>query len=233
MLLKKYILIISGTLIMCVSGLWAGDSASFVDLGFSLDGRIYMFGQYGVQSSSLKPWAELFIVDVVNNNFVSGGKVSYTHASPIQAGQDGSGVLYRLIAGNSGLVERYGVSLPNQGQPLYISLDAEPPAFGETIEFRDFISGKSYRANLVSSKDGSGQNLQSSFYINLVSRSANGQVKNYTIGNPQIKRPLISSYNIKRVIIDPRGDSIIFVIEMRRQAEEGHDTRYMVETLRP
>jgi predicted secreted protein len=231
MLLKKIILLISGTLIICVSGLWAGDSASFVDLGFSLDGRIYMFGQYGVQESTLKPWAELSVVDVASNDFVSGGRISYTHDSPIQAGQDGSGVLYRLIAGNSGLVDRYGINFPNQGQPLYISLDTNPSDSGETIEFRDFISGKSYRANLVSSTEGRGQNLQSSFHINLVSRS-DGQVKNYTIGNPRIKRSLISSYNIKKVIIDPRGDSVIFVIEMKRQSEGGHDVRYMVEALR-
>ncbi|GHV95849.1 hypothetical protein AGMMS50293_21690 [Spirochaetia bacterium] len=230
MVLKKILLIIAGALI--ASSLWAGDSASFVDLGFSPDGRIYMFAQYGVQSGALKPWADLFVVDVAGNNFVSGGKISYIHDSPIQAGQDGSGALYRLIAKNAGLADRYGINFPNQGQPLYISLDTNPSNSGETIEFRDFENGKSYRANLVSTAEGSGPNLKSSFYINLESSSPGGQVKTYTIGTPQLKRALIESYNIKKVIIDPRGDSIIFVIEMKRQAEGGIDTRYMVEALR-
>ncbi|MCL2068111.1 MAG: DUF2259 domain-containing protein [Treponema sp.] len=231
MLLKKIISIIFVTLLFA-SGLWGGDSASFVDLGFSTDGRTFMFGQYGVQSPTLKPWAELYVVDVASNDFVSGGRVSYTHDYPILAGQDGSGVLYRLIAGNSGLASRYGVSFPNQGQPLYISLDTNPPASGETIEFRDFLTDKFYRANLVSSTEGSGQNLKSSFQINLETHFSNGQVSRYTVGNPQIKRSLIASYNIKRVIIDPQGNSIIFVIEMKRQGEDGHDIRYMVEALR-
>jgi len=232
MLLKKILLIISGTLIICVSGLWAGDTASFVDMGFSMDGKIYMFGQYGVQLPSLRPWADLGIVDVTSNDFVSGGRISYTHNSPIQAGQDGSGVLYRLLSGNSGLVSRHGVSFPNQGQPLYISLDPNPPASGETIEFRDFISGKSYKANLIPSFEGSGKNIKSSFYINLESRTSGGNVQKYTVGTPQIKRPLISAYNFKRVLIEPNGNSIIFVIEMKRLGENGHDIRYMIEALR-
>jgi predicted secreted protein len=230
MVLKKT-LIIAGILMFCAFCLWAGDSASFVDLGFSPDGKVYMFAQYGVQAEALKPWADLYVVDVALNNFVSGGRVSYTHDSPIQAGQDGTGALYRLIAKNAGLAERYGINFPNQGQPLYIALDPNPPAAGETIEFRDFEAGKSYRASLVSSMEGSGQNLKSSFYINLES-SGGGSSKTYTVGTPQIKRSLIASYNIKKVIINPKGDSIIFVIEMKKQGSGGVDTRYMVEALR-
>jgi predicted secreted protein len=230
-MLKKIFLTSAGVLILC-AGLWAGDTASFVDLGFSPDGGVYMFGQYGVQSGTLKPWAELFIVDVARNDFVGGGRISYTHDSPIAAGQDGSGALYRLIAGNAGLAERYGVSFPNQGQPLYIALDGEDSVSGETIEFRHFESGKFYRANLVSSSEGSGQYLRSSFYINLESASDGGRRNSYTVGDMSVKRQSIVSYHIKKVIIDSGGDSIIFVIEMRRRSEAGHDIRYMVETLR-
>ena len=232
MSLKKIILIISGTLILCVSSSWAGDSASFVDMGFSMDGKIYMFGQYGVQLPSLKPWAELYIVDVTSNDFVSGGRASHTHNNPIQAGQDGSGTFYGLLADNYNLANRHGVNFYNQGQPLYISLDANPPATGETIEFRDFISGKSFKANLIPSVEGSGQNLRSSFYINLECRTPDNQVRKYTIGSPQIKRSLISAYNFKRVLIDPKGNSLIFVIELKRHGADGPDIRYMVEALR-
>ena len=91
MTLKKilwtlFILVITGAVFI-----WAGDTAAFVDLGFSPDGRTYAFAQYGVQSGTLKPWAELFVVDVARNEFVSGGRLSYVHDSPVIAGQDGSG----------------------------------------------------------------------------------------------------------------------------------------------
>ena len=232
MIVKKIILLITIIHLTCVSGLWAGDTASFVDLGFSPDNRTYMFGQYGVLSPSLRPWAELYIVDVCNNNFVQNGKVSFTQNSPIQAGQDGSGVLYNLLAGNSSLVNRYNINFKNQGLPLYISRNDNPSSNGETIDFRDFISGKSYKAELIPTISGSGQTTISSFYIKLDVRSQNGQARSYTVGTPQVRRQLISSYNIKRVLIDSNGESLIFVIEMKRVAENGFDIRYMIEAQR-
>jgi len=231
MLVRKIFFIFSLILIFA-SALWAGDVASFIDMGFSPDGKIYMFGQYGVLSPALKPWAELYVVDVSANNFVPNGRISFTQDSPIKAGQDGSGVFYRLVADNSAISSRYNINFQNQGLPLYISREENPSPNGETIEFRDFLSEKSYKASLVPYREGSGQNVRSSFYINLESRAQNGQTKNYTIGNPQIKRPKIESYNINRVLIDPRGESIIFIIEMKRVSDSGYDIRYMVEVQR-
>jgi len=236
MFIKKILLTISIILTMCVSGLWAGDSASFVDLGFSSDGKTYMFGQYGVLSPSLRPWAELYIVDVAGNKFVPNGKVSIVQDAAIIAGQDGSGVFHRLVSNNSGLSGKYGINFQNQGLPLYISRDENPPANGETICFRDFVSGRSFKAQLVPTITGSGQNIQSKFFINLEVtsevNSSNKTVKTYTVGTPNFLRQKISSYNFKRVHVDASGNSIIFVIEMKRAAENGHDIRYMVETVR-
>ena len=229
--MKKIFLVIAETLFIGIASLRAGDAASFIDLGFSPDGNVYMFAQYGVQSGTLRPWADLFVIDVARNNFVSGGRVSYTHNTPIAAGQDGSGALYRLIASNTELVDRYGISFPNQGQPLYIALDGEPVSAAETIEFRDFEYLRSYRANLAASVEGRGQDLRSSFYISL-ERISGGDHKTYTVGDSELKRPHIASYHIKKVITNSQGSSIVFVIEMRRQVEGGYDIRYMVETLR-
>jgi len=232
MLLKKTLLAALSLLLTCVSALWAGDTAVFVDLGFSPDGRTYMFGQYGVLSPSLRPWAELYVVDVSSNNFVQNGRTAFTENAPIKAGQDGSGVFHRLLSNNSSAAQRYGVNFQNQGLPLYISRNENPPERGERIDFRDFISGKAYKAELIPSINGSGQGVRSSFYINLEVRSQNGQVRNYTVGHSGIVRPQIASYNFKRVIIDAEGGSVIFVIEMKRAVENGYDIRYMVEALR-
>jgi predicted secreted protein len=228
--LKKLTLI--SVLAFCVSALQAGDTASFVDLGFSPDGRIYMFAQYGIQSKTLKPWADLFVVDVPKNNFVPGGRVSYVHDKAVLAGQDGSGALYRIIAGNASLAERQGVSFLNQGQPLYVALDNNSATPGETIEFRDFESGRSYKAVLVPYVEGEGEQLKSSFYISLEGTDRNGAKKTYTVGSPAIKRPLIVSYHIRKVMIAPRDGSIVFVIETKKQTGGGYDIRYMVEAAR-
>jgi predicted secreted protein len=214
--------------------LWAGDNASFVDLGFSPDGRIYMFAQYGVESNTLKPWAELSVVDVPRNNFVPGGRVSYTHPNRVTNGQDGSGALYRLIAQNGALANRYGVSFLLQGYPLYLSLETSDRAGdgGETIEFRDFQAGASYKAALIPTLEGSGGSLKSSFFIKLERTAKDGSKQNYTVGAPQFKRPLISSYRIRKVMIAPQDGSLVFVIEMKKAGSGGFDIRYMSEALR-
>jgi len=232
MLLKKTNVIILLILLTCVSALWAGDSAVFVDLGFSPDGRTYMFGQYGVLSPSLKPWADLYVVDVNSNNFVQNGRVTYTQDTAIKAGQDGSGILHQLLSRNTSLTSRHNINFQNQGLPLYISRDENPPPRGERITFRDFLSGRSYVAQLVPTINGSGQNVSSRFQINMEVTSPNGQVKNYVVGTPNFTRQRIAQYNIKRVLIDANGNSVIFVIEMKRVAENGFDIRYMVEAVR-
>ena len=230
MFYRKAVIIAALVLFLGVSGLWAGDTASFVDLGFSPDGRTYMFAQYGVQSRTLKPWADLFVVDVHRNNFVAGGRISLVHDGPVVSGQDGSGALYRIIAENAAFAEKYRINYCFQGQPLYINLENGNPA--STIEFRDFENGSSYRASLVSSIEGSGAALQSSFYINLERTARDGSVKSYTVGTPQLKRPLIASYRIRKVVIAPYDGSMILVIEMKKQDGGDFDIRYMVEAVR-
>lgn len=214
------------------SCLWAGDMASYVDMGFSPDGKTYMFAQYGVQEKTLRPWADLYVVDVPKNAFVSGGRVSFVHDSPVKAGQDGSGALYRIIARNTALADRYGITYLRLGQALYLSLNgADPGISGETIEFRDFEPEISYKAQLVPAIEGSGNDLKSSFFIALERTHKDRSRILYTVGSPQVKRPLISSYRIKKVIAGPQYQSLIFVIEMIKQGDQGIDIRYMVEAV--
>jgi len=191
-----------------------------------------MFGQYGVLSTSLRPWADLYIVDVVTNSFVQNGRVSLTESAPIKAGQDGSGILHRLVSNNSSLTNQYGINFQNQGLPLYISRDERPPSRGEKIDFRDFLSGKSYIAQLIPTVTGSGRNARSQFYINVDVSSPNGQFRTYKVGAPTFVRQGIVQYNIKRVLINANGNSVIFVIETMHATDNGYDIRYMIEALR-
>ena len=235
MICKKIFFTLTMVLFLGTAGLWAGDTAAFVDLGFSPDGGTYMFAQYGVQSGTLRPWADLFIVDVHRNNFVNGGKISYTHDSSVVSGQDGSGALYRIIARNASLAEKYRINYIFQGQPLYVALDstASPGTPNPApIDFRDFETGASYRASLVPYVEGSGAALKSSFYINLERTARDGSKKVYTVGTPQLKRPLVASYRIRKAMIAPHDGSMIFVIEMKKQEGGDFDIRYMVEALK-
>ncbi|GHV74265.1 hypothetical protein AGMMS49940_15670 [Spirochaetia bacterium] len=226
MVQRKLFSLVVAVLVYGAVHLWAGDVASFVDLGFSPDGKVYVFAQHGVKTHSLLPWADLGVVDVSRNEFMPGGRVSFTHTQPINAGQDGSGALYRLLSQNNALTARYGINFLQQGQPLYI---APETATQTPFEFRDFRTGASYRASLTQRVEGSGSNLVSSFHIILAKTGAR---QSYTVGSPQLKRPLITSYDIRKVIRAPRDGSLIFVIEMRKPNDGGSDIRYMVETIK-
>jgi len=219
-------------LIVLSCPLWAGDTAVFVDLGFSADGRIYMFGQYGINQNTLQPWADLCVVDVFSNSFVPGGRITYVHNSPVVAGHDGSGALYRVIARNAALADRYNVSFLFQGHLLYVSMENGANSGNETIEFRDFERADFFRAVLTASS-GFGSAADASFFISLERRSSDGSTRNYTVGNAGIKRPGIVSYRIRRVLAAPRSGSLVFVIEMRKRNTDGStDILYMVETLK-
>jgi len=214
--------------------LWAGDVATFMDLGFSADGRYYAFGQYGIESGTLKPWADIFLIDVPKNNFVSGGRLSYVHSAPITQGQDGSGALYSLLSSNGPLFNKYGIDFLRQSRPLYLSMDPKSGSSSSNtpIEFRDFETGDSYVATIVSFVEGTGDTIKSSFFINLDRTKVDGSKKSYVVGTPQLKRPAVLAYRICRVIIAPKDGSMIFVIEMTKKAASGSDIRYMVEALR-
>jgi predicted secreted protein len=187
-----------------------------------------MFGQYGVHPNTLRPWAELGVVDVSSNSFVPGGRINYLHDNPIVAGSDGAGALYRVIARNTALADRYHIGYLLQGRLLYVSLENGPGL--ETAEFRDFDRADSFKAVLTGS--GYGSAAGSSFSISLERRNNAGILRTYTVGNLEIKRPGVNAYRIRKVLAAPGYGSLVFVIEMERKNADGSaDIRYMVETL--
>ncbi|GMO19764.1 MAG: DUF2259 domain-containing protein [Spirochaetaceae bacterium] len=221
-------------LFCCGFNVYSGDIAVFNDLGFSEDGKYYIFAQYGVEEATLLPWAEMCVVDATLNDFVRGGRLLYRHNREIEAGQDGSGALWNLISQNTALAARFGVNFLRQGVPLYISFEEGHKPAGESIEFRDFESGAMYKAVLVPTYHGSGEALKSSFIINLEQKPASAASRFWTVGTPDVRRAKITSYTIKKALMSPDRSSLVFVIEMTRQnkPELAPDIRYMIETVR-
>jgi predicted secreted protein len=221
--------------LMFSAGLYAGDVASFVDLGFSENGAVYMFAQYGVDEHTLRPWSELYIVDVGKNDFVKGGRLSYRHDKPVALGQDGSAALLRIISHNTEIIQKYRSNFMQQGIPLFISLEDIRSSGGQTIDFRDFEKRAYYSAALNSIFFGGGKDIRSSFFIILDRTDNDGVKKTYRVGNPDVKRAGVTTYSIKKAIVNPARTSMILVIEMTLLNGDGNgdgsDIRYMVETL--
>ena len=121
--MKRYVLVI----VLLLTGLllWAGDIATFQNLGFSGDSRYFMFGQYGVSGDDSSPYADLFLVDVARNSFVSEGRKNIHPKRTAEAFDSGIGALFALVQQNTDLASRYHILPYVTGRPLYILLNGK------------------------------------------------------------------------------------------------------------
>jgi predicted secreted protein len=212
-----------------VSQGFAGDIASFQNLGFSEDGRYYMFGQYGIIEDSLKHYAQLYTVDVRANRFVPGGTLDAVYDELLEPGQSGLGALFTLYRSADSLVSRYRINHMMPGRLLYILVNGDTPK--AHLEFRDFSGGKSYVVDLLQSTFGSGENVSASFHINLSVTDKTGARQHYTVGLPNYRRDGVHGYQIRQILIAPDETSLVFIVEKKENAESAVNIRYMVETV--
>ena len=157
------------------------------------------------------------------------GKRAYTHNAPVAAGQDGSGAMFYLLTKNYPLPAKYAVNFLNQGKLLFVA--PEGSTIGEDndlIHFRNFEAKEVFYARLRSAAEKNGADEAASFYVLLDWFQADGTKKSYTVGNPNTKRPQVKSYRLKKAVLSPYADAMIFVVEIRKQ---NNDIRYMIETV--
>ncbi len=229
----KKILLASAVLFAAVAGLFAGDVATFVDKGFSEDGKTYVFAQYGRTDKKFQGWAEIIQVDIAKNDYVSGGVF---RTKPTAVTSDKSGVeVYESLEGKSFYYfKNIKLKKADPDHVLYIC-DDPAKAGTDTIEFQDFsnsdISNPTvFHIQLVPTVIGKGKNVKSSFYINVEKRDASGKVlSSYKVGSPDIVRKGISGYKIERIMCDASKKNFIFVVEKTMEDDTGVSIRYMVE----
>jgi len=229
---KKLALI---TLFLALASLLhAGDVAVFRNLGFSPDGRNFMFGQYGIDHSSRNPYAEVFAVDVVRNSFVSGGVLRRTFPVGSAIGEDGQKALFALMEESAATRRRLNLSYLETGRPIYFRIITEErPADARQVQVIDFRTGRRYQARLQETVTGTGAEARSSFHIDLEIRDSSGTLlTSRRAGNPQIVRNGILGYTIVQMILAPGDSHLVFVVERREAlAGGGVNVRFMVETL--
>ncbi len=216
-------------LFFSVSGLFAGDIANFVNLGFSADGNRFVFGQHGVSDGDFAGYADIWAVDVPKNAFLTGGKFS-TAASAATAGKDGNGVFAALQNAAAPFLAKNGIDSSRKGRSLYVQAE-DIPSLRE-IAFRDFETGSSYKVSVTVKVSGSGADARSSFYLTVSVTDKSGKATVKTVGLPGYERPGVKDYLVRRVLTDDTGKSVVFVIEKTVYDRKGDSVRYMVETLR-
>lgn len=219
-------------IILCVTALWAfaGDAAVFQNLGFSPDGKYFMFAQYGVSEGSSLPYAELFTVNVAANRFVFGGVKKSIAKIAVEPGTDGRGALFNLLSEALPAKKKHGIDHAFTGRLLYILLDGAEPK--PELEFRDFQTARKYKVTLIQSSTGSGTDVKSSFHLLVTIEESSGQTASYTVGLAGYWREKVKRYRVKQILLAPDGRSLVFAMEKEEVDSSGSNIRYMVETLK-
>lgn len=232
MIMKKIVLAVLALLVGSVN-LFAGDVATFVDCGFSADGKYYVFRQYGKTDKKFQGWADIYQVDIEKNDYVSKG-VFKIKPSAVTSDKSGLEVYESLEAKNFYYLKDLNCEKPNADQVLYILEDIKKTGTDEIV-FTDFRSSEienqdTYHINLVPTVKGSGKNVKSSFYILLEKKDSEGNIiLNKKIGSPDIVRKGVYNYKIERIFCDKSGQNLIFVIEKMIEDDTGVSIRYMIE----
>jgi predicted secreted protein len=210
--------------------LFAGDAAVFQNLGFSPDGRYFMFAQYGVSESDSLPYAQIFTVDVARNRFVPGGARKTTARTAVEPGTDGRGALFNLLDEALPLKKKYCIDHALSGRLLYILLDGAQPL--AELEFRDFQADKKYKVALIQASEGSGTGVKASFHLEITVEDSSGNTRSYTAGRPGYWREGVRGYRIRQILLGPGERSLVIAVERAEEDPAGASVRYMVETLK-
>ena len=219
---------------LCLSAAFAGDVATFVDKGFTEDGKYYVFGQYGKTDKTFQGWAEIYQVDIAANEWVDNG-VFRTRPSAVTADKDGKDVYEALEAKSYYHFKNMKCEPANPDHTLYILDDINKKGTDEIV-FKDFRASNidnpvSYHIQLVPTIKGKGKNASSSFYISVEKKDSTGKVlTKKKVGSPDIVRKGVTEYKIERIVCDKAGKSLIFVIEKTIEDDKGISIRYMIET---
>ena len=218
---------------LCCATLSAGDVATFVDKGFSEDGKYYVFGQYGRTDKKYQGWAEIYQVDIAKNDWVDGGvfKINPTAVTADKAGVE----VYEALEGkNYYYLRDLKCKVADADRVLYILDDVNKTGTDEIV-FTDFNnstvdSPNTFHIQLVPTINGKGKSVKSSFYIWVEKKDADGNTISKTkVGSPDVVRSGISNYKIERIMCDPSQTNFIFVIEKIQEDDTGISIRYMVE----
>jgi predicted secreted protein len=229
----KKIVVLSLVFSFFISLMSAGDVATFVDKGFSADGKSYLFGQYGRTDKKFQSWAEIIQVDIEKNDYVDSG-VFRINPSAVTVEKTGKEVFESLEAKNYFYLDNLKCNIADSDHTLYVCEDVNKTG-NDVIEFTDFRGSNidnpnKYSIQLVQTIKESKNSKKSSFYIDVVKKDSNGNIlTREKVGSPDILRKGIKNYKIERIFMDKSETQFIFVIEKTLEDDTGISIRYMVE----
>lgn len=233
--MKKVIAFVAGISLLAFAA-FAGDAAFFEDIGFSEDGSIYVFGQYGKTDKDFQAWAEIYTVNVQKNDFVKNENYKLEpQASTVSL--SGKKAWEKLCENTEWKLSKYKLEATSPENFIYIN-ENEKKNPEEEIVFKDYDASTKensvyYHIRLCPTYEGKGSKVKSSFYINLDLVDVDGNtIMHHKVGTPSVKRQGVIGYRIVKIFTDKSEKSLVFVVEKTLEDEKGTSIRYMVETIR-
>ena len=223
------------TVLVITYSAFAGEVPMFVDLGFSEDGTKYAFAQYGVIDETLQAFAEVYILSVKDNDYVSGG-IRKIEPSKETANVPAKKIYKDLMEQNSALLEHHGFADAKPATPIYRL--APGVAEQKIIEVRDFqVTDRPeeirYQIHLKEKVEGINKNAISSFYLEIEQRDTQDVVLSRgSIGSSRLKEKGVTEYKIYRVLTDKSHGNLAVVVQRRISGKHGNSIRFGVETTR-
>jgi hypothetical protein len=150
-------------------------------------------------------------------------------------GKSGSFVYNSLKEKNAKWLSSFNATPVSIDDILYIKPNDSKNST-ETITVTDFVhttqeNPLAYSFTLVPYFEGSGKSLVSSFYIVVEKTDKDGnQLEKIVVGNPDVKRKMISSYAIEKIFCSKDAKNFVIVVEKRSEENGVPTIRYMVET---
>ncbi len=226
--MKRWIALVA-LMLALASTAFAGDVATLVNLGFSPDSAYFMFGFYGMDTSSSKPYAEVFLVDTKRNDFVPGGVFKGMYGASLQPGWNPAGGFYKLFSDATPLARKHKIDHLSQGRLVYLLVNGlEGP---DTLSFKDFDTGAQWDVNLKQSVEEKAGTIVSSFGLE-VAVTTDGKKASLKAGNPAVKRKGVADYTIRQIVTAPDGKTVVMLIEKLQKDASGSSIQYMVETFK-
>ncbi len=125
----------------------AGDTAELEILGFSADGSIFAFEEYGIQDGSGFPYAHRFYIDTASDSFLAGTPVrvrlddeaASLAAARDQARKQGSSIIEdRILSENKGITAGFNAVSELTADPHRMVVSPRPifPSIDDPLELR-------------------------------------------------------------------------------------------------
>ncbi len=212
-------------------GVFSGELANFEIVGFSDDMKYFSFAEYGLAEDT-KPFSNLYVVDVRQNDFVNNGIFQNKYNVKTQLEENGIGALFSTLLQASFVLKQYSINSLNKGKLIYILLDGKEPS--SELSFTDFNTNTNYTVSLQQHTRMSSVRSPESKMLVDVTISYQGRRYSFIVGNQNFYRPLVEKYVLRSIYTSLDNRSLVFVIEKhsvsQRKGNE-YNIHYMVETL--